>query len=72
MKLYYEQTANQFAAALLMPDRFLRKDLARFMADDSEPEEVVDTLASKYTVSRRAMEFRLLNLGYISLILDED
>jgi Zn-dependent peptidase ImmA (M78 family) len=62
-----EIEANGFAAALLMPKDFLRKDMLRLSLEGSdEPELIVQSLAVRYKVSRRAMELRLANLGYIS------
>lgn len=51
-----EREANQFAAALLMDDRALRRDIADGIRD-------VHTLAERYKVSEAAMNFRLINLG---------
>jgi Zn-dependent peptidase ImmA (M78 family) len=63
-----EIEANGFAAALLMPGNFLRKDLLRMEVDESAADHAIQTLAVRYKVSPRAMEFRLLNLGFISPI----
>lgn len=61
-----EIEANQFAAELLMPSHFIREDIARYMKANADAEDAVHSLSLKYKVSKRAMEFRLLNLGYIS------
>jgi Zn-dependent peptidase ImmA (M78 family) len=61
-----EIEANRFAAALLMPETFLRRDLMRMEADESKGDVAIQTLAVRYKVSARAMELRLLNLGFIS------
>jgi Zn-dependent peptidase ImmA (M78 family) len=61
-----EIEANGFAAALLMPENFLRRDLLRMEVDDGDADQAIQTLAVRYKVSRRAMELRLLNLGFIS------
>jgi Zn-dependent peptidase ImmA (M78 family) len=61
-----EIEANGFAASLLMPQNFLRRDLLRMDVDESDPDDAIQTLAVRYKVSRRAMELRLLNLGFIS------
>jgi Zn-dependent peptidase ImmA (M78 family) len=61
-----EIEANGFAAALLMPGSFLKKDLLRMDVDESNADQTIQTLAVRYKVSRRAMELRLLNLGFIS------
>jgi Zn-dependent peptidase ImmA (M78 family) len=63
-----EIEANRFAAALLMPQDFLRKDLLRLKADDQNIEKVIQSLAVRYKVSSRAMELRLVNLGFVSPI----
>jgi Zn-dependent peptidase ImmA (M78 family) len=60
-----EIEANRFAATLLMPESFLRRDLSRIEADDCDTDYVIQTLSVRYKVSRRAMELRLLNLGFI-------
>ena len=61
-----EIQANIFAAALLMPEKFLRRDILRMEADESDSDHVIQLLALRYKVSSRAMELRLLNLGFIS------
>jgi Zn-dependent peptidase ImmA (M78 family) len=61
-----EIEANRFAAVLLMPENFLRRDLLRMETGESRAESAIQTLAVRYKVSSRAMELRLLNLGFIS------
>jgi Zn-dependent peptidase ImmA (M78 family) len=61
-----EIEANQFAAELLMPRDFIRGDIARYVSSGTDPEVAISALASRYQVSRKAMELRLLNLGYLS------
>jgi Zn-dependent peptidase ImmA (M78 family) len=56
-----EKEANEFAATLLMPERFLRKLLAG-EAVDLEDEERVSQLAKTFGVSNQALVFRLINL----------
>ena len=56
-----EVQANRFAAALLMPKKFLEKDVAA-LASEGLTEEHVGFLAQKYNVSDDAMTFRLMNL----------
>jgi Zn-dependent peptidase ImmA (M78 family) len=59
-----EIEANGFAAALLMPADWISADL-----DDSLGEPAgkkIEALARKYDVSKEAMEWRLINLGYRS------
>lgn len=62
-----EIEANQFAASLLMPREFLRKDLrgqGKLPGFDVD-EGLIVKLARRYEVSQQAMIFRLINLGYI-------
>lgn len=62
-----EKEANLFAAELLMPARFLGKDVEKIGAFDVEDEDVIQELAEKYGVSTQAMSFRLAYLGYLQL-----
>lgn len=57
-----EMEANQFAAALLMPEIFLKKSIQNIDTKDSD---WMAKLAGEYRVSMQAMSFRLLNLGYL-------
>lgn len=57
---WQEIQANQFAAELLMPTAFLRRDLNRIGRVN---EHLVQILARKYRVSSQAMDIRLNNLG---------
>ena len=59
-----EIQANQFAAALLMPRKFLGKDVQNFK-ETGITKSVTEFLAKKYHVSEEAMTFRLLNLNFI-------
>jgi len=61
-----EKEANLFAAELLMPMKFLERDLQDFSSDLMD-EDALSGLASKYEVSVQALTFRLANLGYIEL-----
>jgi len=57
-----ERQANMFAAALLMPRKYLTldfKNIAKGLSDD----ETNTILAKRYEVSEDAMRFRLKNLG---------
>lgn len=66
-----EIQANYFAACLLMPESFLRRDVAqltRFNGETVLGEREVFSLSKKYQVSRAAMSYRLVNLG----LLDPD
>ena len=61
-----EIEANGFAAALLMPGIFLRKDWLRLRPEDAGIPSAIRALAVRYKVSPKAMELRLVNLGFIS------
>lgn len=56
-----EIEANAFAAQLLMPPTFLRKDIKAGMKDPQQ-------LAKKYNVSLDAMWLQLRNSGFINLL----
>jgi Zn-dependent peptidase ImmA (M78 family) len=58
-----EVQANRFAAGLLIPERFLQRDLAGVLQFD---EPTIKHLASRYKVSPLAMKFRLMGLGLIT------
>lgn len=62
-----EREANLFAAELLMPAKFLEKDLRGQHAMDLMEDGTLAELAKKYKVSVQALTFRLNNLGYIDL-----
>jgi len=55
-----ELEANEFAANVVMPEQKLRQ-----MVPDIVTQEVIDSLANAFEVSRFAMENRLLNLGLL-------
>jgi Zn-dependent peptidase ImmA (M78 family) len=59
-----EIEANKFAAALLMPKKFLLEDIAAFGSSGLN-EGYVSALAQKYGVSDPAMVYRLMNLSTI-------
>lgn len=61
-----EVEANGFAAALLMPQRILMRDWLRLEPDDKDIPDALAALAKRYRVSQKAMELRLVNLGFIS------
>jgi Zn-dependent peptidase ImmA (M78 family) len=62
-----EIQANQFAAELLMPHRFLIDELRRHMSSGiGSREELITTLARVFSVSNDAMGWRLINLGILS------
>ncbi|MDP9470649.1 MAG: ImmA/IrrE family metallo-endopeptidase [Chloroflexota bacterium] len=60
-----EIEANQFGAALLMPQEWVLVDAHRRLSRQpgTSDEQLVEELARQYDVSRAAMEFRLSNLG---------
>lgn len=62
-----EREANLFAAELLMPELFLREDLAAISGLDLVDDVFIKQLARKYKVSFQAMLFRLTNLQMISI-----
>lgn len=57
-----EIQANQFAAELLVPQRFLVQELRGRMVD-VEDEHLVSELAGKFQVSRQMMTFRIGELA---------
>lgn len=57
-----EMQANMFAAAILMPRKMLEKDL-KVIAKEGILDEHVQFFATRYQVSEKAMNFRLINLG---------
>ena len=59
-----EREANAFAAALLMPQRFLERDIEEIEGSYIRDEDIAE-LASKYKVSEQAMTVRLVSLRYI-------
>jgi Zn-dependent peptidase ImmA (M78 family) len=61
-----EREANLFAAEILMPAKFLKKDLRSSALDLLDDEKLFKDLAKKYKVSVQALTIRLNNLGYIS------
>ena len=58
-----EMEANRFAAELLMPIDFLRKDVASLEFDWAD-DEGLRALAKRYGVSTQALAIRLNGLGY--------
>jgi hypothetical protein len=49
-----------------MPERILERDWLRFASDKRGISDTIRALATKYHVSQKAMELRLVNLGFIS------
>lgn len=60
-----EKEANLFAAEILMPARFIERDVQRIGTFDLMDEDVIRELADQYGVSTQAMTFRLTYLGYV-------
>lgn len=58
-----EIEANRFAAALLMPEHLLRREIAG--GDFSDAAQLVADLAKRFDASPQAMNFRLVNLGVL-------
>lgn len=60
-----EIEANKFAAALLMPRELVHKEISLLDNETSLDDQII-SLADKFEVSRPAMGFRLVNLGYLT------
>jgi Zn-dependent peptidase ImmA (M78 family) len=60
-----EKEANYFAAELLMPVKFIKRELDGKHFDLLSDSAILEHLAKKYKVSLQALTFRLTNLGYI-------
>ena len=62
-----EKKADFFAANLLMPEQFLRRDFKKAVRAKVSVflEEDLAALAESYNVSREAMKWRLTNLGLL-------
>jgi Zn-dependent peptidase ImmA (M78 family) len=60
-----EIQANQFAAALLMPRKYLLEDIANYQ-ETGITDAVIHALAERYQVSDKSMNYRLRNLNFIS------
>jgi Zn-dependent peptidase ImmA (M78 family) len=61
-----EKEANLFAAELLMPSRFIKRDITE-VGFSLMDECAIRELAEQYQVSTAALTFRLAHLGYIEL-----
>lgn len=57
-----EIQANDFAACLLMPERFIQEHL-KGRTVDLEDEDLLNALARRFGVSSQALTYRLLNLN---------
>ena len=64
---FEEMEANAFAAALLMPAKWVR-DAFRQQPFDLTEDDSLELLAKKFEVSTQAMTYRLMNLQLIQLI----
>lgn len=65
---FEEIEANAFAAELLMPSDFIRREMKQYsFIDLIGPDATVESLANKFEVSTQAMTIRLANLGYIEM-----
>ena len=60
-----EIEANQFAAALLMPEPLLRR-CALALGDNPDASEAIAVLAKQFHVSQDAMTIRLSSLGWLA------
>ena len=58
-----EVEANEFNAALLMPEDLIKGDFEKYCDDD--PDLVISNLAGAYKVSQSALTYRLKNLGLL-------
>lgn len=58
-----EIEANEFAAALLMPEDLIRKDFEKYAGKDED--FIVSKLSEKYKVSPLALTYRLRNLNLL-------
>jgi len=63
-ELKKEQEANAFAAAILMPEKLVRKEIKNYRLDLSD-EESMKGFAKKFNVSVPAMTFRVVNLNLL-------
>lgn len=62
-----EIEANQFAAGLLMPERWIHDVVSKQMELGAASREgLISTLAATFEVSVEAMSWRLINLGILS------
>ncbi len=59
-----EKEANLFAAELLMPRRFLTRDISHAASLDLFDEASLSEVAERYKVSTQALAFRLAYLGF--------
>jgi Zn-dependent peptidase ImmA (M78 family) len=67
-----EIQANQFAASLLMPKVLLYKEFTLLININFERDELIQKMAERFAVSKKAMEYRLVNLALIGPPDDND
>jgi Zn-dependent peptidase ImmA (M78 family) len=62
-----EIDANAFAAELLMPKSFIENEIFKLMKKSPSltRDKLIEKLAKIFQVSSQAMEFRLINLGFL-------
>lgn len=62
-----EIEANSFAAAILMPEEFVVREVAKRFERSStiKPDILISELARLFDVSKEAMDYRLRNLGIL-------
>ena len=58
-----EQEANAFAAALLMPIRFVQREIKNYNGFDLSDSSMINELAKKFDVSTQAMSYRIFTLA---------
>lgn len=63
-----EKDANAFAAALLMPQTLMQKELKKYNGFDMSDNSMITDLAKKFEVSIPAMSYRIINLAESKLI----
>ena len=63
-----ETQANFFAAALLMPEIMLKKELRNFRRDGVLDDGILTELTERYAVSMQALIIRLNTLGYTLML----
>lgn len=59
---YEEMRANAFAASILMPAKWLIKDLRKVGKEQMLSEKTIKLLSKKYEVSEMAMQYRIMNV----------
>jgi len=60
-----EIEANQFAAELLMPVEFVKKQIEGKRFDLDDDSEIIESFAKKFQVSTQAFTYRMMNLGVL-------